>query len=252
MLFLNDPVKLRVIDIKTGTWIKSYIFVGSVPDNIKEELICIEENKKYNKKIINEYFGDEWIDNIGFNVKGGEEIDLDGILDSNIMDEIGEIDLDMIVSNEEKIKVKIEKNKDFEFVFDFNAYPIDDIFKFKQKIFAITDIPVYRQHLWFKTNISYPASYNLIMGNHNEYVNAEKLIAYYKGNLKSDVIENIPVDMVYYKNRDSIKILANDTFNLLENIYKKYGTNEYFVFDLNSVFENKITKTHVAGVYFKT
>jgi hypothetical protein len=52
MLFLNDPVKLRVIDIKTGRWIKSYIFIGSVPDDVKEELISIEENKKYNKNIM--------------------------------------------------------------------------------------------------------------------------------------------------------------------------------------------------------
>lgn len=251
MLFLNDPVKLRVIDIKTGRWIKSYIFIGSVPDDVKEELISIEENKKYNKKIINDYFGSEWLDNIGLTVKGGEEIDLEGMLDESIMDEIGDIDLDMIVSNEEKIKVKIEKNKDFEFVFDFNAYPIDDIFKFKQKIFAIADIPVYRQHLWFKTNITHPASYNFIIGHHTEYVNAEKIIAYYKGDIKSDVIENIPVEMMYYKNRESIKILANDTFNLLENIYTKYGTNEYYVFDLESVFENKdITKQELDIIYY--
>ena len=310
--FLHDPLKLRIVDIKSGEWVQSYVFIGNVPADIKKELDKIEKdiNKYVNKDnaTLKKYYGSGWQYKIGIaaikNVKkggryvGGNDIlsvvggqDHEFEIDDDILDDL---DFEMSAQNvpDEKIDVSAandtkedtetanvlpesagsEKIKDFieiteediqknvnndnliledttdppkiqhkggiKFITDINVYSVDNILELKHKIYLTVGVPIYRQHLWFKyKDKSYPASYRMLVNNNIQNIDIENLVNIYKDK-NTEFIEDIPIDMDYYKNKDMIKIIAEDTFTILDNIYYKYGTNEFFMSDLNDIVDS--------------
>jgi hypothetical protein len=297
--FSVDPIKLRIVDIRTGEWKRSYIFVGNVPSNVEKELHKLERNINLNSTILKKFYGPAWRDRLGITSiisskkkHGGTEMvstysdedldklnldnldaadnpnatdDNDQLFDDNIMKDIGvELDVESIIDTaddympiednitqtdfleERKETLAIAASTDVKFIYDTTIYPVDNIIQFKYKIFHTLGIPIYRQHLWFKyKNKSYPASYSLSVHKHIENIDIERLIAFYNTdkvktedniNILSD-IEGIPVELEYYKNKDFIHVSAQDTFNLLQTIYYKYATNEYYLTDLNDILK---------------
>lgn len=328
----HNPIKLRVVDLLTGEWNKSYIFIGTVPDDIEKELkktqsLFNKNGKIYPSTKLRKFYGSNWNNKLGLikqKKSGGNEeapapeddlleglgvdvadqvsmadenIDLTNTSDDdqdNKLDDTTNTDLDDELENElddpeidntkasqiqtdddfnlldmgidgisDKVEITIDDLKDvadpeqkevkdvledvektetiektgtIEFVYNTSVYPADSIMTFKKKIYQTTNIPIYRQHLWYKTkNKSYPASYDTLLHKHIINVDIERLIAFYLGNKEMDTIEGVPVELEYYKNKDYIKTMANDTFNLLITIYNKYATTEYFVVDLNKL-----------------
>jgi hypothetical protein len=97
--FSHNPIKLRVVDIKTGEWKKSYVFIGDVPINVKNELFKLE--KAYNKHgklamstVLKKFYGKNWQYRLGVvnstkKVTGGNE---------GVEVEMSDVDRDLIVS----------------------------------------------------------------------------------------------------------------------------------------------------------
>jgi len=335
----HNPIKLRIVDLKLGEWKKTYVFVGSVPDDIKKELIKVERIYNKNGKPllsskIKKFYGVSWQKKLGLDSiktintrkKGGNEeydfedlsreiiagddnsentdidnIDIDSIINDDLgmpnmlTDDLGIPDMSKQLISESDIQntdiqntdiqntitsdvlsdadqtQQIEKSGAIYFIFNTISYPTDNILEFKYKIFTELNIPIYRQHLWFKyRNKSYPAHYNLTVSNNSVNINIEKLISFYTDHSKASKpdsklssrldsktkkpdsklssrldskttkeasVEGIPIDMEYYKNKDLIRITAQDTFNLLYTNFHKYGVDEYFLVDLNSLLK---------------
>jgi len=313
--FSHDPIKLRIVDIKTGSWKQSYVFVGFVPNDVARELNKLEKNLFANSTILKKFYGAGWryklgIDSLHMNsvksrkYKGGEEYqidedflnDLDLDLDFKSMEETAEQpeqpeqtententektikskpdnvekpynvekpekpdleDLDLEIDSNIKIDVLAEKIETLEvshaggvkFITDIDITPADNILEFKTKLYLSIGIPIYRQHIWFKyRNRSYPLNYVFSVHKHVENIDIETLISFYKDptETKLDAIENIPIDINYYNNKDYIHISARDTFELLRNIYYKYSTNEFYLTDLNDLLNptELYTKLH--------
>ena len=54
-IFTNNPIKINIIDInKTIT--KTLIFLGTIPDNVNNEIMKIGKSK-YNEIIIQKFYG---------------------------------------------------------------------------------------------------------------------------------------------------------------------------------------------------
>ena len=356
----HNPIKIRYIDIKSGTLKKSYIFIGEVPINVKKELLKLEKIYNDKKNIINnsilkKFYGPNWKNKLGLYKKekkggnenyfikptviSGEDYDKDdlynfilggvediknsneldelgnelGDLDSNELDsnELGDLDSNELDSNEldsnnldsneldsneldsneldsneldsndlgdlgdlgidlgaekidisdldlennieEKTNIKYDVSDDIysnekigsiEFIFDLQLYPMDNIMELKYKIYYFIGIPIYRQHLWFKyKNKSFPAHYNVKIDGNNVNINIENLISHYSGDNIMEIIEDIPVENKYYKNKDVLNVSANDTFNLIRTNYENYGINEYNLVDCNDLIDtNSIYK----------
>jgi hypothetical protein len=108
--FSHNPIKLRVVDVKTGEWKKSYVFIGEVPINVKQELIKLE--KAYNKHsklatsaVLKKFYGKNWQHRLGAandtkRVTGGDDVEFE-IPDA---DELAEFDLGDEVLDDETIK----------------------------------------------------------------------------------------------------------------------------------------------------
>ena len=108
--FSHDPIKIRVVDVKTGKWKQSYVFVGRVPSNVEKELHRIEKNvNQKNNTILKKFYGSGWRAKIGIgefeekSKKGGgnrkkndrsnvksDEIGIKNLNNSNILSNIGD------------------------------------------------------------------------------------------------------------------------------------------------------------------
>ena len=203
---------------------KSPIKVNVVNENLEviQQYIWANQNKGSNADIKRKY--------------GGEE-DTDELLDS--FD-----DLEDLLEKEDvpqKVK-KIERGK-FNVFRNIHLFPEDKVSDFKNKIYIATDIPPYRQHLWYTfSRKAFPLSYALnIPYRYNVDIR----------NIKTDktFFESIPVDPSWYNNKEHIVVTAFDDFQLLGQIFNKHQVTEFFVIDLNTFIKpirgnlQKIIKT---------
>jgi hypothetical protein len=315
--FSYNPIKLRIVNIKTGEWKRSYVFCGSVPKDIEKELVKLEKiyNIKqviYKSNKLSKFYGKNWQYRLGIidhskqaklikhggdelngndsmiqSIIGGmvpeydndkksefeipDDVDIstmnlkefdigDEILDdiipkTSVIDitdeELRQVDDKELVTEENDIVnniledrehvEKIEKVGDVKFIFDIKVYPSDNILTFKQKLYLVTDIPIYRQHLWFKyKNKAYPAHYNISIFKNDINVDIETLIAFYNGEKKMNEIEGIPVELSNYRNKEFMVIDAQDTFHLLYTNFYKYGVDEYYLVDAGDLINPNI------------
>lgn len=136
---------------------------------------------------------------------------------------------------------------------DISLYPEDSVLDIKKKLYVVSGIPIFRQHLWinFISGKSLPLHYtvmtskmianqqsDMIFPNMKKILNIIHLSANTRNNTttryKESIIQNIPVNMRAFAMKNEIKIEALDEFKLLQHYYYSYGATEYFMVDLNS------------------
>jgi len=183
------------------------------------------------------------IDNIGDIGDIGEINNIDiGEIDIDEKEEISDqnninIIPDMMDVIKSKQKINYNQNHKITFIFDLYLYPIDKVSELKLKIQYISNIPIYKQHIWVKFNgKSIPLNYSIIINNQFEYVDIENI------NNITDNIENIPININFYNNKDYIKIHAMDNMSLLHNYYDTYGITDYYFTDLSNIINEEIYK----------
>ena len=203
--------------------------------------------------------GGNEVENQGGNEEAGSELeipDLDLGVDISIDTQMNDMDNNIMITdedindlnpdNEKKIEnifvekegnIKIEKSGNIQFIYEIQLFPGNNMLNFKYKLYLILNIPIYRQHLWFNyKKKSFPVSYDIIINKNVEHVDIEKLISFYSNNdSKIESIENIPINMNYYKNKDFIQIISKETTNLLLTNFKTYGVTDYYLVDLDDL-----------------
>ncbi len=186
-------------------------------------------------------------------------------------EDLTEISIEEIFKTRKKKKIKYASiHATIQWVFDeLKIYPFDKVSEFKLKIYSITKIPPYMQHLWtkYKGHV-YPLAYNILKSNITVFESVENLLEqiqypqaesqepqkqspFLKKEPKKQkkeqeteegqigFIEGIPVNREWYRTKDRLKVVANDEFTILHNYYSKYGTTHYSILDLNSVISEK-------------
>jgi len=150
----------------------------------------------------------------------------------------------IILSNDKKTSSNTIVNFHIKFIYDIQVFPMDNIMEFKQKIQLVLDIPVFRQHLWFNyLDKNIPLKYNIELETKGAirpdiysvldfYINGDQTVKY-------DLICDTPINMDFYKNKDFIKIIANDTFSVMLNLFEEYNTTEFYVIDLEDIIDIK-------------
>ena len=109
-----------------------------------------------------------------------------------------------------------QKNKtDSDFVPD--VYPEDTILELKRKIFKVTKIETYRQHLYLNANHPHVLLYKVNVGDKPYPINIHDTKTW-------DLLENIPINSNIYAMRNNITISAGDEFeicaSLVDHIHK--------------------------------
>jgi len=150
-------------------------------------------------------------------------------------------DLKKEVRVETELADEVIYNNKTEYITQLSFYSVDKISEVKEKVFLITRIPIYRQHLFYYLNGKTILPYNI----HIDTI--------YNVNIFSDPkseILNIPFDKYIYDNREDLKIEAFDEFMLLDN---KLITSPYiYVVDLSSYMgsiKSNISNLDVNQIY---
>lgn len=91
--FSNDPIKLRIVDLKNGTWKQTYVFVGQVPADVERDLRKLEKNISTNSAALKKFYGAGWRAKLGIAalVKTGGSFEIDDDLLKDLEDlDLGE------------------------------------------------------------------------------------------------------------------------------------------------------------------
>jgi hypothetical protein len=160
-----------------------------------------------------------------------------GDIESISFDELNNVE-DSHTSEHIKIKqITSSKDSSIRFIFSeplISIYPEDKIIEFKKKIYAVSNIPIFRQHIWYiYQGRTFPVNYSVFHNDSLLYINIQDMLNTYNNDKLSQTIENIPVSTKYYQRKNGIKVITNDTFSILEDYYYKYGITEYNLLDLD-------------------
>lgn len=185
----------------------------------------------------------EQVEKLKTNKKSTDEPDVSEYIDSvDLSDNITLDDLIIDSSEETRHQETNLKNLDSRIVYLFDepflsVYPEDKIIEFKKKIYAILNIPIFRQHIWYVyQGRVYPVNYSIFQNQSLITINVQHMLKMYNAE-KMQTIETIPVNQKYYDAKDMLKIEAYDTFSIMSDYYYKYGITEYNLLDLNEFIE---------------
>lgn len=270
--FISDPVTINILELESKFKIvKTIIFLNDVPQKVYIALKSYLGGQSM-QPILKKFYSKNWLSRIeklvrkGITIKGGEPSD-DSNDDFNFdtVQPIEAISEDKIESNDENqhpmpkltdfIKEEtiditdlerltqapvedIEIDSDIILVRDIHAYPHDKIWDLKEKIYAVSSIlPIY-QHLWIEhQDIQHQCSYKIFNSGRRIPISIYNLTS--QDNLQK--IGNIPINMQFYDDKFLIKIEAFDTFEILSNLERRYGSTEFNLVSIKS-FINENTR----------
>ena len=280
--FINDPLCIHVLN-KDLTPKQTFILVGNVSKEI-QHLIKIKSPKlkdhygpNWKKKLLlheisggkkdsknlenleNDIFENETLENETLENENLETLENENLENENLENENDPFDsLDSFEDaflnyDESKVKIKLSADTKIHYIFDeISVFPIDSILDFKYKLAYLTSIPIYKQHLFIKSNGKIiPCMYSYTIHDIQEIINIETL---YTKTVK-DKIFDIPIETKCYDSNKYIKIISNDPFTLLSTIYLKYKTTTFYISDLSThlsipEFSKKITDPYQISLFY--
>jgi hypothetical protein len=236
-------------------------------------------DSKKNSKILEQYYGSNWREKLGIVTTQflsrkigsadlddgseildlGDELEKIDLFDVEEKPEIEEATVEQIEPAEEQpskkqSKRKPEKEKErkvvdkketslekkivgrkITIVTDIHIYPEDRINEFKEKLYLASGIQPYKQHIYFLLrNNTIPLRYKVTLDEKNIPVDIDAMIT-----LDTERIMGVPVDRSIYETRDSLRIEAYDQFFTLADIYEKYATNTFYMYNIDTFIYDK-------------
>lgn len=127
-----------------------------------------------------------------------------------------------ITSSVSAEELRAEFEPGIEYITDIHVYPEDKFNELKDKVYLATNIPAYRQHMFYLDRNRLHTSYKVYAeGIYN--IDIRKIMQF------RDTVHGIPIDKFLYDIRSSIRVEALDTFKVLEDTV---GNNVVYVVDL--------------------
>jgi hypothetical protein len=261
--FLTDPVKVYIYDPISAKHTDSYVFLGDVPRAIVNA--CTHPSKE-SSKLLRTHYGGDFAAKLGMvpptmgvlapsriqitpgrQVTGGDHTDEIDIADIEAL--LGEPP-DASKAREptpqaaharthpETHPGKSHKHGP-EYITDVHIFPEDRISEVKEKVFLVTGIPVYRQHLFYFRHSRVETSYRI-------YADGSYPVDIRNVARSRDSIHGIPIDKVLYETRNNIRVDALDTFLIMSEI--EPAGHSLFIVDLDQFTRAKYTQlTEVAN-----
>lgn len=267
--YIENPLFIAHLDPNTGGITKAYFFLGDIPRNVLSAVKRVKGN--FNKldwvpadaSILEEFYGTQWkkiltpyppVKDVtsglattmlprffsGLNrFTGGATSDFDIFDDMEVSNE----SISAVIGTTSHRKV-VENWSDVDTVPHYTniaVYPEDTIFDIKLKLAAVSDIAVYRQHLFYYLNDEGPVlPYNFTVDGSPVAIDWRNLAKHTESSKTH--ISGLSIDQRLEERHEGIKIEALDTFTRLSSIKGVRVTSMFFV-DLYSVIP-PLTSSH--------
>ena len=224
--FINNPPKVVIYDPVTATNTHTYCFLGDVPKGIWNACnyyreVTAAQRQAYDK-LLREFYGADYKYHVAIaqtRVGGGVGV---GVGIGGGADDLDDSDIEKMLQGEREVVETVAKNVGGVTYPPVHVYPEDKFSEFKEKIYIATGIPVYRQHLFYIDK-------NRLQGVYKISVEGAYKVDIRDYNNFRDIIHGVHVDRFLYDNRNSLKIEANDTFEILSSLP---ANNTVYVVDL--------------------
>jgi len=193
---------------------------------LRENTQIINACKTENKAILKKHFGNQYKKILGIEVtsfddnlnniddykKGGYIDDIENLLKNN-----------KISKNEKKILKNVNLDK-LTFNTEVEIYPDDNLEELKNKIYLATNIPNYRQHIFYNSYGKYTTTYEIhINGIYESNITNEN---------SSSMLFNLPIDKYLFNNQNNIRIIPKEHNCLIKH---EISTPYIYVVDLNDL-----------------
>ncbi len=246
--FIKTPIKLTVVSRSTDNVLSHtvYIIVNNASKEVEKEI----KKQPKSSNLLKNIYGANWKTKLGFDILkgkyGSQEEPVDESFSDVVLEEeddikfdeddlqIDEDDLqiDTDAQIEAPIKEPVSKMDEVNWIFDVSIFPEDKISELKQKLYLITNIPIYRQHLWHETGGVTPLAYIVYKYDTKIHVDINTVLQTDQAT-NIQFVEGIPIDIDMYENKSDIKIVEYDGFRILKDLHGSQPSFEYFLIDAN-------------------
>ena len=199
--FVVNPVKLHVYDAAAANIRKTFVFLGDSPKHIYGAIT------KNDSKTLHDFYGADYaaklyMDGRRDKIRGGDgDVDL-----SDIEDLLTGVKQTTPVPARTHATIP-QYGPGVDYVRDIHLFPEDKLSELKDKIYVVTNIPTYRQHVFYSSGDMFKTVYKLwARGVYDTQITKLQT---------ADNIFGIPIDKNLYDMRDDIKVEADDMFNIL-------------------------------------
>lgn len=207
--FISMPPKVALFDPIAGRVQHTWCFIGDVPAYVVNAVNSSPNGatalKYYEKKALLAPVADVATKN------GGSEY-----VDMHLLEEMfAESDGDKLPSQKytpDMPKTNINRSKgDITFVNDIRIYPDDNLWEIKEKFYAVSGIPAYRQHMFYFNHGRMTPSYRIV---------ADGLYPVDIRDTKNATsrIMGAPIDKTLYDLREEARVEDHDSFTLARHI----------------------------------
>lgn len=233
--YIVNPPHVIVYDPISNTARHVYCVLGDVPRAIQH---AVESESKPNMPLLREFYGNDYKHKLCFDaldakgtqypnydiswtrvikgdgdiVKNPKDKDSNGAVDYSDIAELlrGKPAATVAIQQTGPKAVIIEPGVTYNA--NVHIYAEDKFMELKEKIYMITGIPVYRQHLFYIDNGAYRTTYQLYAEGASYLVDIRNLGA---NSPKITKMFGIPIDKELYDLREELRIEARDTFMVL-------------------------------------
>jgi hypothetical protein len=237
-IFLTNPPRISVVNPATGKDKRTYICVGGVPKNI---LTALQKSKI--DPAVKSYYGPNWKQLLGLSDKSGGD-DLDDI-EALLMDETPTESRE--IKNSRGIAVSI--NSGMEYYSDVHFYPEDRLSEMKEKIYIMTGIPTYRQHVYWISGDQTRGTYNL----YHEGLYPIDIRELWDSNVTGDdQLHGLPIDRELYDGRALVKVEALDSFTTMGSLPAEIRVVDldYYISKIRSVISQIVKDSYQAEMLY--
>ena len=258
--FLTDPVRLVIYDPRMNKSLHNFVFLGNVPKNISAAITS------HDHKTLKSYYGNRYKEKLGLDIESYEHAwmpqiagscDSEGIISGSGVapnDNLDDIDLSDIeellakspttdTSTTTKsatiastlttvVNKQVSLRPGITYERQVEIFPEDKISELKEKIYLATDIPVYRQHLFYIDKNHTNTTYKIYaLGLYSIDIRALATSVF-------DHVLGIPIDKFLYDSRSEIRVESLDEFQILGHI----AARTMYVVDLGMFVSGLLTQ----------
>lgn len=264
MNYIKEPLYVSVVNPLDKNNIKTYYFLGNIPNNVLQaaqkgiynEKNKIMEWKKENKLILKNFYGVNWELKLtgedptelrsGFNLYSNIKWGGDNFGDLSIFDQDNFNDIDQKIINPSKEIDFIDTSEiGSKIVYsNVSVYSEDNLYDLRQKIYLLTKIPICRQFMFYYVNNQGPYyTYQLSINKIPFNIRWSDML--YESKLN---IAGIGIDSYFEQNKNEIEIISFDMGRLLEN---KIGhrINKVYVIDLFDILKDRDINSFIVDKY---
>ena len=248
------PFRISLIDIDDTSDIPILQSIGlliclgpTVPKEIRKHITQYDVKKS--PKILETYFGKKWkhILQIEDSKRGGNDDDEDNedaLFEDLTLDELMEMEASISKKTKGVPNKIIQLKKKINYNFDIPFYVEDDMKTVREKIAVITNIPYYKQHVFYETfNTQFYATIGYDMEiNNDPYTIQLKQIDYSK---IEERLLGIPIDRYLYSMYDNAYIKMNEITTSLSYYMDIDVSGTFNVISMDSFFRHPEIKKNI-------